>query len=359
MYADDICIWASSVTRLQVRARLQRAASITSSYLQKQGLSVSPEKCALVAFTRKCMTPYPVRIDGQVISYSKFHRFLGILIDRNLSWSPHCTLLKKKLTSIAHLLRFLGGKSWGSSVQSMLKLYRALFVGCLRYSTPVLSNTCKTNMRALQTVQGQALRTCLGLPRSASTLGSIALAKDHPISTYIVLDCLRMHIRHISRIPQHHLASLPLQRPHSAFAKVIMTQQSSIPQQFTPAALPPSPLWCMRLPCVRLAILGIAKKSNLSTPAIKQLTLSMLHFEYWDRTHVYTDGSVTSTSSACAVVVPARQTQIHQQISHRTTSTGAELAALLVAVQYISQQSPQKWAVFCDSKLPYNVFNLP
>lgn len=68
IYADDICVWTSAVTRPQIRARLQRAATLTASYLCKQGLSISPEKCALVAFTRKPMTPYVISISGQTIS---------------------------------------------------------------------------------------------------------------------------------------------------------------------------------------------------------------------------------------------------------------------------------------------------
>ena len=128
----------------------------------------------------------------------------------------------------------------------MLLLYRALFLGFLRYSTPVLSNTCKTNLRALQAIQGQALRTCLGLPRGASTVASIALAKDHTISEHIALDSLRIHIRHLSRIPQHHLAAVPLQRPLASFSKVLAAHQLSIPTQFSPAARPSSPLWCLR-----------------------------------------------------------------------------------------------------------------
>lgn len=95
IYADDICIWSSAVTRPQVRARLQKAATATSGYLRARGLEVSSEKCSMVAFTRKAMTPYIVRINGQPIIYEKTHRFLGVIIDRDLSWSPHVSYLKR------------------------------------------------------------------------------------------------------------------------------------------------------------------------------------------------------------------------------------------------------------------------
>uniref|UniRef100_A0A6G4ZWE6 Putative tick transposon n=1 Tax=Rhipicephalus microplus TaxID=6941 RepID=A0A6G4ZWE6_RHIMP len=113
IYADDICVWTSAVTRPQIRSRLQKAATMIANYLLKQGLSISPEKCALVAFTRKAMTPYVISICGRPISYARTHRFLGIIIDRDLCWCPHVAYMKKRLTAISQLFKFLAGKTWG------------------------------------------------------------------------------------------------------------------------------------------------------------------------------------------------------------------------------------------------------
>lgn len=87
IYADDICLWASGVNRPQLRARLQKAANVTRSYLRQQGLSISGDKCALVAFTRKPMFRYSIKINGRLVPYSRHHKFLGVIIDRDISWS--------------------------------------------------------------------------------------------------------------------------------------------------------------------------------------------------------------------------------------------------------------------------------
>lgn len=350
IYADDICLWSSAVTRLQVRARIQRAATLTCSYLRKQGLTMSIEKCALIAFTRKPMSPYPVSLNGQDITYQKSHRFLGVIIDRNLSWSPHCIYLKRRLISIIHIMKFLCGKTWGTSVRSMLQLYRTLFLGFLRYSLPVLANTCKTNIRTLQSLQGQALRTCLGLPRCASTHATIVIARDYLIPTYITVDNLRAHIRHLCRVPSHHIAVLPAQRPQATFSKLVATHQGCLPSGFTPAARPLSPPWCLRQPQVHLTIPGITNKLSHSTVALRQLTLSLLNDAYELRTQVYTDGSVSATSSTGAFIIPTLQVTRKFKVSHITTSTATELAALRAAVNYIVETPPRKWVIFCDSK---------
>lgn len=154
------------------------------------------------------------------------------------------------------------GKTWGTSVRSMLQLYRALFLGYLRYSLPVLSNTCKSNVRSLESLLRQALCTCLGFPRCASAPATIVLAKDHPIPTYVAVDCLRAHICHLSRVPNHHLAFLPSQRPRSAVSEVIVTNPDCLPSGYTPAARPSCPLWCLQQPQVRISIPRVKKKAN-------------------------------------------------------------------------------------------------
>lgn len=260
IYADDICIWTSGVSRPQIRARLQKAATLTCLFLRKRGLEISPEKCALVAFTRKTMSHYGISLNGHSISYVKSHRFLGVIIDRDLSWTTQISSLKKRLIAVVHLFKFLAGKTWGVSVRSMLHLYNALFLGVLRYSLPVLSNTCKTNLRTIQAIQAQGLRTCLGLPRCASTVATICIARDHPITTYVAVDTLRAHIRHLARLPHHHLASVPSTRPRASFCKVVTAYSGSLPSRYTPAARPSSPLWCMLQPQVCLTIPGIKRK---------------------------------------------------------------------------------------------------
>lgn len=199
-------------------------------------------------------------------------------------------------------------------------------------------------------MQAQALRTCLGLPRCASTAATIAIAREHPIRTYVATDTLRNHLRHLSRLQSQRLASLSESRPHATFSGIVTSYRSSLPSDFTPAARPPCPLWCLRQPQVRLSIPGVTKKSDLPTCALNQATLHLLHDSYSDRIHIYTDGSSTLTSSTGAVVIPSASFCKKFKISHITTSTGSELAALRSAVLYVHGQSPNQWAIFCDSK---------
>uniref|UniRef100_L7LY72 ribonuclease H n=1 Tax=Rhipicephalus pulchellus TaxID=72859 RepID=L7LY72_RHIPC len=258
--------------------------------------------------------------------------------------------MKNKLTMITHVLRFLAGKSWGASVRAMLQLYTVLFLGFMRYSLPVLGRTRRTNVRVLQSIQAQALRICLGLPRCASSAATVAIARDYPITTYIRVDALRMHIRHAARIPSHHLASLPTSRPHSAFSGIIASHCTAIPTNFTHAARPPLPLWCLHPLEALITIPGIQRKKQSSNLALQQATLLFLHEKHSGRLHIYTDGSVSSASSAGAVVIPEKSVTIKFKTSHLTSSTAAELTAIRAALEFVVKEPPQAWSIFSDSK---------
>ena len=111
-----------------------------------------------------------------------------------------------------------------------------------------------------------------------------------------------------------------------------------------------TPPWCLEQPKLRLTVPGIRKKADLSSPALKQLSLLMLHEEYADHVKLYTDGSTTVRGSAGAVIFPAKAEIYHFRASHRTSSTAVELVALRSALRRIEPESPLKWGIFTDSK---------
>lgn len=89
LYADDICIWASGSTQVQAKARIQVALRRLQKYLYLRGLEISAAKSAAIAFTRRNMDSYPLRICNQTIPYVTSHMFLGVYIDRGLTWTTH------------------------------------------------------------------------------------------------------------------------------------------------------------------------------------------------------------------------------------------------------------------------------
>uniref|UniRef100_L7M1P6 Putative tick transposon n=1 Tax=Rhipicephalus pulchellus TaxID=72859 RepID=L7M1P6_RHIPC len=205
-------------------------------------------------------------------------------------------------------------------------------------------------LRTLQSLQAQALRTCLGLPRCTSTMGVIAEARRTPIDSYLSCEPLRVYLRLLTRHDRHHLSTIHTHRPDSSLAAAISRHESIIPSGFAPAKVAEVPAWTLSRPEVRLSIPGVGKKSRIPSCGLKQLTLSFISTKYASSTHVFTDGSVLPTTSTAAFVIPSLKTSERFRLDHRTTSTAAEIVAIREVIRYISTKPPRSWTIFCDSK---------
>lgn len=88
----------------------------------------------------------------------------------------------------------------------------------------------------------------------------------------------------------------------------------------------------------------------MPAPALKFFTLEYLFTAYASHTHVYADGSVTEESSAIGVWIPSVQCTIRKKLSHKTSSTATELAAVRAALHFIGAHQARRWVIFLDSR---------
>ncbi|KAM7292767.1 uncharacterized protein ISCGN_025905 [Ixodes scapularis] len=301
------------------------------------------------------MDKYPLTICKEKIPFVKKHLFLGVVVDRGLTWTPHIQHLKKNLSAFVLLARFISGTTWGATVPALLRFYQAIFVGILRYSLPAFNGTCKTNMKMLQSLQARALRCCLGLPRSASTPGTIAESRHFPACVLQIQETLRIHLRHLTRHKRHYLADIMSSRPSSNYARVLALYQQEFPSRFLTPEIAATPPWTIPTPLISLDIPGIHTKRNTPQAVLYQHTMTELYGSHISRIHVFTDGSTSIMSSIAAAVFPTRDITIKHKLSYKTSSTTTELIAIQEAVKYIEKQQPQTWTIFTDSKVSLKI----
>lgn len=85
IYADSIRVWASAVSRVWARARLQQAVVVIHKYLQRCRFQLSIDKYSLLVFTRRSIEKYPVFIRGQKIPILHKQMLIGVVIERGLT----------------------------------------------------------------------------------------------------------------------------------------------------------------------------------------------------------------------------------------------------------------------------------
>ena len=135
-FADDAGL---VTTGKNLASRMQKALREAEGWGKDHGISFSPAKTVAVIFTRKHKFNPPSRLmlDGTMIPYSDQAKYLGVLLDRKLLWTPHVT--KKIASAKGHLvkLRQSMGKLWGVPPFMTRWLYTGVVRPALSYGSLV------------------------------------------------------------------------------------------------------------------------------------------------------------------------------------------------------------------------------
>ncbi|GBM79038.1 putative RNA-directed DNA polymerase from transposon BS [Araneus ventricosus] len=116
LYVDDLQISCQGSNMNLIERQLQSAVNKLVSWCDDNGHTLSAEKSRCVHFCRKTGThPDPaIHIGDEVIPVATEMRFLGIILDKKLTFLPHILYLRKKLREIVEyskspLNNILGG----------------------------------------------------------------------------------------------------------------------------------------------------------------------------------------------------------------------------------------------------------
>ncbi|XP_064475338.1 uncharacterized protein LOC135389203 [Ornithodoros turicata] len=349
MYADDICLWTSGVQLPALQRWLQDALDCTVAFLTQRGMDISPEKTVFLPFTRKKMNNFQLQLSTQPVQRVSHHRFLGVIIDAQLTWAAHTKYLKGRADARINILRHLTGPRWGMSTSSLLTVHRALIQQMAAYHLPVLNNICATSENILQGVLARSLKVCLGVPSATSNTLTIAEAKEPPFEALRVRETVRHYLRLCTQHDHHPLVRKLLRR-NSSFLKALSPYRRTLPTA-RPQQADPHPPWTLQTPPICTTVPGINQgKSSLPPFAMRQYCLELME-RHKGRVAIFTDGSTTLSGSASAFVIPEHKREGIARLSHRTSSTAAELVAVQLAMSYLATlELPAQWIVYCDSK---------
>ena len=89
LFADD-CIIYRIVNTEDDAQYLQRDLDIISSWSDTWQMDLNIEKCVTLRCTRsRCPLKFVYKLKNRAINDVHQHRYLGILLDETMSWSPH------------------------------------------------------------------------------------------------------------------------------------------------------------------------------------------------------------------------------------------------------------------------------
>jgi len=136
---------------------------------------------------------------GKLLPFQNNPTYLGITLDRSLTFKDHILKLKNKVSSQVYLIKCLAGLTWGCSFNVFRTSASVLVYAPAEYCSQAWRQSAHT--RKLDTQLKEAMRTVSGCVRSTPTDFLPFLSGSLPPTTQRNTACLELHRK--SQSPDH------------------------------------------------------------------------------------------------------------------------------------------------------------
>ena len=166
-YVDDLALLHSSRNWKDLEGTLSQDKITLSAHFQTWRLKLSHTKTVMAAFhlnNRKAKHELKVYNNSRLLPFCPTATYLGVKLDRSLTFRHHLVALRKKLSSHVTLLRQLVGSGWGAGAKTLRIATLSLVYSTAEYCAPVWYRSAHT--RLIDSVLNDALRIVTGCLRS-------------------------------------------------------------------------------------------------------------------------------------------------------------------------------------------------
>ncbi len=173
-YADDILLYIEGTEPMSMGELLQPALLKVISWGKLNGLTFNPSKTHTILFTRRRIpSKLPdLLLDGTTLKYSDSFKYLGVEIQRGLSWTRHITERANKCKFLLMKAKNIISTKWGLTPKKMEWVYKAIVRPKLTYGALIWAqNLHEQDKVKIQRIQRLALLAIFTPLRSTPTLG--------------------------------------------------------------------------------------------------------------------------------------------------------------------------------------------
>ena len=139
-YADDLALLHSSGNWKGLEGTLSQDMFILSAYFQIWRLKLTHTKTMTAAFhlnNREAKRELKVYNNGRLLPFCRTPTYLGVKLNRSLTFRHHLVALRKKLSSRVTMLRRLVGSEWSVGAKTLRIAILSLVYSTAEYCTPV------------------------------------------------------------------------------------------------------------------------------------------------------------------------------------------------------------------------------
>lgn len=172
-FADDTIIYTSADNANQIIDHLESDYEQIINYFRKWKIQINHSKTNAIFFTRRrlteCVPQRNLNLNNINIPWQSTIKYLGITLDKRLTFSPHIdqTIKKTKIT-VRNLYSLLNRKSI-LSLDKKLLLFKSVIQPIMLYGSPSWGRCAITHIKKLQIQQNKCLKLITNKPYFFST----------------------------------------------------------------------------------------------------------------------------------------------------------------------------------------------
>ena len=161
-YADDTASLASHDDPVMASTNLQNHLDKLQLWFKKWRIKVNESKSVHVTFTMRRETCPPVFLNNQPLPQSENAKYLGMHLDRRLTWQKHIFTKRLQLGLKLRKMYWLIGRNSKLSLASKLLLYKVILKPVWTYGIQLWGSASNSNIEILQRFQSKVFRliTC-------------------------------------------------------------------------------------------------------------------------------------------------------------------------------------------------------
>lgn len=188
-YADDTGLWHTSQDFTQSINLLNKSLETVSNWCIRWRLKLNADKTTYTAFLPRGLVFNPdnhptLTMLGIPLKRVRNPKFLGLILDPNLTWKPHFDYLLPKAERRVNALKRLLATPWKHNREALLTIYKGFVRSALEYGSCIWFTAAQSHLDKLDRLQNRCLRMIAG---AMKTTPEILLSTD--------LKCSQLHFR--------------------------------------------------------------------------------------------------------------------------------------------------------------------
>jgi len=167
LYANDTAVIATSRQPTLLVKYLEAYLSSLERWLSEWKIGINVSKSSAILFAkagRRIPKSRTVQLFGEPIEWVDKTRYLGVTLDKRLTWSKHIAQVRKKAAQRLGTLGSLLNRRSGLSIRNGVLLYKQLIRPMMDYACPVWRSAAHSHIKKLQVLQSKCLRIATNAP---------------------------------------------------------------------------------------------------------------------------------------------------------------------------------------------------